>query len=344
MVDRMQELNDNKDLRFLAAAVRLTNGGAKTSAFFASDIVGRDCNEKDCIEYIVALYRIYSALEDAWAVTGEGRVRTLHKPHLSRKNLLRNELAYFFSIDAASVHDHIEENFPPSPVLRDCVKRIKHIVVVNPILLIAYMYAMYAGTFFAREFRKGLLLCAPNISRICVFHDLDVDPCPIEYQQSVDSLGLSPEEADEIISELKHMYTLQVALFHELDVKRGKVSPALRSISERTAARITGAIAYPNDIPLTSAALQDVTRFHGPQESGVRFESDQHGEQQFAAFLQTMRLLRQDLIPPSSNTAPPRTPRTDAISTPSGLLRSVMLMMAMVIIAMLPFFFLNTTC
>jgi len=158
-------------------------------------------------------------------VTSDGRVRGLHRPELARKKQFRLEISYYFKIDKGSVHDYLEEHFPSSAILRDIVKRIKHLLVVNPVLLIAYMYLMYAGTWHARDFRKGLRLCAPRLSRICLFRDLDAAPCPIEYQKSIDSLELTPDESDEIIMELKYLYKLQAALFYEFDTKRGKSQP-----------------------------------------------------------------------------------------------------------------------
>lgn len=245
LLDAMELLNNTRDVRLLAKPVALP-GSTHMMISFASDIIATDCEEKHCEGYIVAMYTIYSALEDALIVASDGRVRGLHRPELARKKQFRLEISDYFKIEGRSVHDYLEEHFPSSAILRDIVKRIKHLLVVNPVLLIAYMYVMYAGTGHARDFRKGLRQCAPRLSRICLFRDLEAAPCPIEYQKSIDSLELTPDESDEIIMELKYLYKLQAALFYEFDTKRGKSQPdpkddaTIREALEFAVSRRTG--------------------------------------------------------------------------------------------------------
>lgn len=217
LLERMEHMHRTKDLRSISAPMTFTSGRSSFDVAFTSRIIASESSEKHCIPYIVALLRLYAAIEDGLGVTSDGRVRTLHKPRLSRKELLKLELAYFFKIETGLVDDYINMYYPPSNMLQDFVKRIKHLLVVNPVLMISYMYVLYCGAMHAHEFRKGMRVCAPHVSRIYCFQDLDEAPSAVQYQLDIDTLGLSPEESDEIILELKYVYRMQKALFHEFD-------------------------------------------------------------------------------------------------------------------------------
>jgi len=290
LLDKMESLSSARDVRLWTTSTpKLGFDGKAINIKFPIDVIDRKVSEADCIEYVVSLYRIFTALEKTWTLTGEGRVRSLHSTELARSALMQSELSVYFKVDPSELEELLNTKYPQSSVVKDCIKRINHLLIVNPLLLVSYMYVMYAGTMYSRDFRRGLRYCAPSIARAAVFRDLD--NCwgrASQYCKMVDSAGFTFEEADEIILELKYVFKMQINLFTEIDKKNCKDEippvpsaetrriPIEETTDEQTDAQLATEIIDILERDLTQPELRSAIR-HSYERSDVqaRFQASQ---------------------------------------------------------------------
>ncbi|GBG27606.1 Rho GTPase activating protein, putative [Hondaea fermentalgiana] len=187
-------------------------------------------SKSDYCAFIVRMYHIYTALEEAFAQACSNddpalsrhceALRSIWFPEvLDRKERLEEDLAFFMGpnwrVDAAVA--------VPSRASRCYMGRLKQLAENNPLLLVGHAYTRYLGDLsggqtLRRMARKSLQLEGDEGTAFYVFPEISsAKDFKNMYRARLDAMDLSEDEAATIAEEAVLAFRLNIGLFLELD-------------------------------------------------------------------------------------------------------------------------------
>ncbi|MEL6543350.1 MAG: biliverdin-producing heme oxygenase [Myxococcota bacterium] len=173
----------------------------------------------DPASYLALLERllpVYRNLEAALrAHRDHPAIGSLYRGELLRQSALEQDIRYFGGDPASSR--------PLSAATQCYVDRIRGVAQDRPELLIAHAYTRYLGDLsggrvMGKMMRKSLNLCEGEGDTFYRFPEVsDAKAYKLAYKVMLDSLPVRSVRTDEIVTEARHAFALNRALFDELE-------------------------------------------------------------------------------------------------------------------------------
>jgi len=195
---------------------------AETVHFVREFIKGR-VNQQVYAQFIVNLFHVYSALEEALEENSEHPlVESLHFPEeLERTATLKQDAEYFLGPDW-------EKATMPSKVTNEYVSRLQHIAKESPELLVPHAYTRYLGDLsggqvLRRAAVRGMQLPDDGSGvRFYIFKRIrDAKVFKNMYRARMDNLPADSATADRMVVEANYAFSLNTRIFQELDSLAG---------------------------------------------------------------------------------------------------------------------------
>ncbi|MGV0625413.1 biliverdin-producing heme oxygenase [Mycolicibacter minnesotensis] len=199
-------------VRSLSTAMRegsqAAHDAAEGSAYMAQLLDGK-VNQQGYIDYLSRLRMVYAALEDAIrAHRGDAVVAAVYDPALERLGAIDADLEQWTGGAAAAPAD--------SPAARAYCDRI---AAASPGALVAHHYTRYLGDLsggqaIGRILDRTFELDGAGLS----FYVFPMRPKPYKdaYRARLDALGLSPQDVEAVVEEVRQAFRMNQDLFDEL--------------------------------------------------------------------------------------------------------------------------------
>ncbi|WP_204153203.1 heme oxygenase (biliverdin-producing) [Leptolyngbya sp. CCY15150] len=174
--------------------------------------------EKNSYRKLVAnLYFVYSAIEEELEKHKDHPILSkIYFPELERKASLEQDLHYYYG-------SNWREQVAPSPAAQAYVQRIREVSATQPELLIAQSYTRYLGDLSGGQILKGIAQRGMNLTNgegtaFYEFADIpDEKEFKVSYRQSLDSLPITDDMADQIVDEANAAFGMNMKMFMELE-------------------------------------------------------------------------------------------------------------------------------
>jgi len=160
---------------------------------------------------------VYGAIEEGLERHRDHPIlKSLHQPALFRKQSLEQDLHYYFG-------PHWAKEIAPSAACQAYVDRIHQISIQDPPLLIAHCYTRYMGDLSGGQILKGIAERGMNLSDGVGTAFYRFESIPDEkafkknYRQMLDSLDLTPDQVEAIVTEANLSFQYNMKLFKELE-------------------------------------------------------------------------------------------------------------------------------
>lgn len=174
--------------------------------------------EKNSYRKLLAnFYYVYGAIEEGLERHRDHPIlKSLHQPALFRKQSLEQDLHYYFG-------PNWSKDIAPSAACRAYVDRIHQLSDQDPPLLIAHCYTRYMGDLSGGQILKGIAERGMNLSdgvgtAFYRFEGIsDEKTFKKNYRQMLDSLDLTPDQVEAIVTEANLSFQYNMKLFKELE-------------------------------------------------------------------------------------------------------------------------------
>lgn len=188
---------------------------AESSSFMAEMLNG-NVNSVGYTTYLAMLQQVYLALENvADQLATDPIASAVIDPALYRREAIAADLAYWAPAGAPEIL---------SPAVDDYVARIQA-TLGDPVLYLAHHYTRYLGDLsggqaIGRILARTFELDAPAGVQFYEFTEIP-KPKPYKdaYRARLDGLGLSAEDQERVVDEVKAVFDLNGALFAELSLR-----------------------------------------------------------------------------------------------------------------------------
>jgi heme oxygenase len=184
-------------------------------------------------QLVTSLWFVYEAMEEEFANAQEQNVRSLDFAELHRTDSLRRDMAFWHG-------EGWETRVRPSPATRLYVARVREIARTQPKLLVGHMYTRYLGDLFGGQMMGGMAshsLGLPN-GEGTAFYSFeqigDVKAFIERWYAELNALPISSDEREAIVDEANRVFSLNIALFDELEGSplRAMWALAVRALAE----------------------------------------------------------------------------------------------------------------
>nr|YP_010619681.1 Heme oxygenase [Tayloriella tenebrosa]WAX03694.1 Heme oxygenase [Tayloriella tenebrosa] len=184
---------------------------------FVKSFLGGVVDKNSYRQLVANLYFIYDAIEEQIEKNKDNlAVSAIYFPQLYRKESLIRDLDYYYGSGWAG-------EIKPSSATQVYVDRIHQISYSTPELLIAHSYTRYIGDLSGGQILKKIAQNAmqlPSDKGTC-FYDFDlIDNEKVFkdlYRQSLNSIPLTKQQIEQIISEANIAFNLNMKIFQELN-------------------------------------------------------------------------------------------------------------------------------
>nr|QUE28175.1 PbsA [Sahlingia subintegra] len=180
---------------------------------FLSGVVDKNSYKK----LVANLYFVYCAMEEEILKNkNHDAISPIYFPELNRKESLEDDLEFYYG------KNWINE-VEASPATQVYVDRIHQIGNTQPELLVAHAYTRYLGDLSGGQILKKIAQSAMQLSTsegvaFYNFKDIkDEKEFKNEYRSAINSITLSQETQDDIISEANISFNLNMKIFQELN-------------------------------------------------------------------------------------------------------------------------------
>ena len=180
---------------------------------FLSGVVDKNSYKK----LVANLYFVYSAMEEEMLRNREhSAIQPIYFPELNRKQSLEEDLEFYYG---KKWLNEVEA----SPATQIYVDRIHQIGKTQPELLVAHAYTRYLGDLSGGQILKKIAQSAMQLSTsegvaFYNFKDIkDEKEFKNQYRSAIDSIPLSQNLQDDIISEANISFNLNMKIFQELN-------------------------------------------------------------------------------------------------------------------------------
>jgi heme oxygenase len=167
-------------------------------------------------QLVASLYFVYCAMEETFDQTEDASVRALDYPSLRRVAALEEDMQYYFG-------DTWRETVAPSPATAAYVARVREVAKKEPYLLVAHQYTRYLGDLFGGQMmggmaRRSLALDAERGTRFYEFDDIPAaKPFIEQWYRQLNKLDLTDAQKEKIVEEGNLVFSLNIAVFEELE-------------------------------------------------------------------------------------------------------------------------------
>ena len=180
---------------------------------FLSGVVDKNSYKK----LVANLYFVYCAMEEEMLNNkNHTAIKPIYFPELNRKESLEEDLKFYYG------ENWIKE-VEASPATQIYVDRIHQIGKTQPELLVAHAYTRYLGDLSGGQILKKIAQGAMQLSTsegvaFYNFKDIkDEKEFKNEYRSAINSIPLSQELQEDIISEANISFNLNMKIFQELN-------------------------------------------------------------------------------------------------------------------------------
>jgi heme oxygenase len=212
----MTILDQTTDLA-LSAAMRegsMAEHQAAEDSSFMADLLGGKVNERGYADYLLRLRVVYATMEGIVTAHGDdAAVAAVADIALERLAAIDADLDHWLAQG--------EERTVDSPAAQAYRQRLLDAAAEWPTLMVAHHYTRYLGDLsggqaIGRILDRTFELDGAGIA----FYDFPEIPKPKIYKDGyrarLDALGLTPEEQERVVTEVKTAFQLNQALFVEL--------------------------------------------------------------------------------------------------------------------------------
>lgn len=207
----LQAQVDPDAIRSLSTAMREGSQAAHDAAEaspFVSELMGGNVNEQGYADYLARLRMIYAALEEAVRQRRDSPlVASVYDPELERVAALDSDLDFWTNGTARAVD---------SPAAQAYCERI---AIASDGALLAHHYTRYLGDLsggqaIGRVLERTFGLDGAGLA----FYEFPVRAKPYKdaYRARLDNLGLTADEIDGVVDEVRFAFGLNQDLFDEL--------------------------------------------------------------------------------------------------------------------------------
>nr|YP_009297423.1 heme oxygenase [Erythrotrichia carnea]AOM66766.1 heme oxygenase [Erythrotrichia carnea] len=180
---------------------------------FLSGVVDKNSYKK----LVANLYFVYCAMEEEMLNNKSHiAIEPIYFPELNRKQSLEEDLEFYYG-------PNWKNEVIASPATQIYVDRIHQIGKTQPELLIAHAYTRYLGDLSGGQILKKIAQSAMQLSSsegvaFYNFKDIkDEKEFKNKYRSAIDSIPLSKQLQDDIISEANISFNLNMKIFQELN-------------------------------------------------------------------------------------------------------------------------------
>jgi heme oxygenase len=187
-------------------------------------------------QLVASLWFVYEAMEDEFTRADDPAVRALDVAALRRCGPLEADMAFFHG-------PRWRETVQPSAATRLYVARVREVARASPRLLVGHMYTRYLGDLFGGQMmgamaRRSLGLDGSEGTAFYSFEEIAEPKVFIEgWYARLNALGLDEAEQAAVVAEANRVFSLNIALFDELDGSplRALWALAVRALAESDA-------------------------------------------------------------------------------------------------------------
>jgi len=190
---------------------------------FVKSFLGGVVDKKSYRQLVANLYFVYCAIEEEMLVNKDHpAIQPIYFTELNRKISLAEDLNYYYGSDWLNIIE-------PSSATKVYVDRIHNIGDKQPELLVAHAYTRYLGDLSGGQILKKIARGAMNLSdeRGTKFYDFDeIEDDKIfknSYRSALDTIPLSSDQVQNIVSEANISFTLNMKMFEELNSSMVKI-------------------------------------------------------------------------------------------------------------------------
>mmetsp|Transcript_50207 Transcript_50207/g.58604 ORF Transcript_50207/g.58604 Transcript_50207/m.58604 type:complete len:323 (+) Transcript_50207:70-1038(+) len=167
---------------------------------------------------VTSLYYIYTAMEGSFDSTEYLNVKAIDDEELRRVSSLEKDMEYFHGPNWKS-----DKSISPTPATMAYVSRINEIAAHSPHLLLAHQYTRYLGDLFGGQMMGGMATRSLDLKdgKGVAFYEFESIPNAKEYitgwYQRLNDLDLTDRQKSEILDEANYVFSLNIAVFEELE-------------------------------------------------------------------------------------------------------------------------------
>jgi len=193
---------------------RKSHSMAENTAFVTGFFKGMS-NRSSFASLVTSLYYVYSAMEEAFDVTTDDRVKALDKPELRRVQALRQDMKFYYGNE--------NEVAAPTAATMAYVNRVKEVARDEPYLLVAHQYTRYLGDLFGGQMMGGMAMRSLDLEpgqgiKFYEFDGISNTKMYIEdWYRDLNALEFTEEQKQAIVDEANLVFTLNIGIFEELD-------------------------------------------------------------------------------------------------------------------------------
>jgi len=184
---------------------------------FVKSFLGGVVDKKSYRKLVANLYFVYCAIEEEMLVNKDHpAIQPIYFTELNRKTSLAEDLNYYYGSDWLNIIE-------PSSATKVYVDRIHSIGDKQPELLVAHAYTRYLGDLSGGQILKKIARGAMNLSdergtKFYDFHEIEDDKIfKSTYRSALDTIPLSSDQVQNIVSEANISFTLNMKMFEELN-------------------------------------------------------------------------------------------------------------------------------
>ena len=196
---------------------------------FVKSFLGGVVDKKSYRTLVANLFFVYSAIEDEMYKNKDSRsISPIYFDQLNRKKSLEKDLLYYYGSNWKSI-------VKPSKVTQMYVDRIHEIGNRQPELLISHAYTRYRGDLSGGQILKAIAKNAMQLSddegtEFYIFRDIKNDKeFKQMYRNALDSISVTEDQVNLIISEANVAFNLNMKMFQELNSNIVKIMLMLLS-------------------------------------------------------------------------------------------------------------------
>jgi len=196
---------------------------AAETVHFVKEFVRGRVSRQIYAQFVVNLYHIYGALEEALEANAEHPlIESLHFPEeLERTAALKQDAAFFLG-------ENWQNETLPSKTTREYINRIKQVQKESPELLIPHAYTRYLGDLSGGQVLKKAAIRGMKLPdddsgvRFYIFKRIpDFKNFKNMYRARMDNLQADSATADRMVEEANYAFFLNTRIFQELDSLAG---------------------------------------------------------------------------------------------------------------------------
>ena len=177
-------------------------------------------------QLLTNFYYVYDTMEQRIRESTDNLVSMISYPELERVNSLERDLRYYYG-------PMWRDKQIPSEACNTYCYRINEIAEKDPYLLIAHHYTRYIGDLSGGQILKGIAQKAlqPPVGEGLHFYDFprieDAKEWKTNYRATLDTLALSEQAINALITEANYAFRLNMYMFDEI---QGSASKSLGKI------------------------------------------------------------------------------------------------------------------